>query len=95
MQKENAMKLKDFISVIANLQTIIRTKISNKLTVFGNLVEKHSKDMFNFEILEKFPTVYQKSLDEIMRRYIFKKDYLTLLKILEDLANDENKHRQA
>jgi hypothetical protein len=60
------------------------------MTIFETLVEKHEKDIFNFEILEKFPTVYQKSLDEILRRNSAIKIHEELLDVFEKYIDNEN-----
>lgn len=92
--KENAVKLKELISDILNLRVIIKGKIYNKLKVFCSLVDKHAEQIFNLEIIEKFPLVYEQSLIEIKRRIIYKKDYMTILNILERFADSENRMRQ-
>jgi len=92
--KENAGKLKRLVSDIMNLRVIIKSKIYNKLKVFCSIVDKHAEQIFNLEIIESFPKVYEQSLGEIRRRTGFKKDYLTVLNILESFAQSENKQRQ-
>lgn len=64
------------------------------MTIFETLVEKHEKDMFNFEILERFPTVYQKSIEEILRRNSAIKVHEELLDVFEKYIEGENKIRQ-
>jgi hypothetical protein len=89
----NASKLKSFIIDIAQLQNVIRQKFENKLTIFDNLVEKHEKDMFNFEILEKFPKTYADSIKEIGRRNEVIMSHEEIIDILENLIERENEAR--
>jgi hypothetical protein len=93
--KSNSKKLLDFIPEVNNLRMQITNELARKFELLGYLLEKHSEHIKSLEIIEKFPSVYEKAIDEIRRRQVFKKDYETLLRILQDLADDENKKRTA
>lgn len=82
------------MSDVANIQLIIQGKLYNKHTVFRSLVEKHEKDIFNLEAIVQFPQTYQASIDEIQRRYMAKRECLTILNILENFISSENKMRE-
>lgn len=88
------MKLKDFVSDVANIQLVIREKLQNRQTVFRSLVDKHEKDIFALKAIAEFPSVYQASVEEINRRYRSKEDCLTVLNILENFINCENNIRE-
>lgn len=92
--KDNAMRLRNFVSDVANIQLIIRGKLQNKHTVFRTLVEKHERDIFNLEVITEFPSVYHISMDEIQRRYQSKTECLTILNILQNFIHAENKKRE-
>jgi len=92
--KDNAMRLRNFVSDVANIQLIIRGKLQNKHTVFRTLVEKHERDIFNLEVITEFPSVYHISMDEIQRRYQSKSECLTILNILQNFIHAENKKRE-
>jgi len=94
LKKDNAMRLRDFVSDVANIQLIIRGKLQNKHTVFRTLVEKHERDIFNLEVITEFPSVYHISMDEIQRRYQSKMECLTFLNIFQNFISAENKKRE-